>query len=65
MADIDWSVWGIVIITIGLGIAIYFQGRSLQLSRSEKGTKYGKFAVFFGGAWMVLGIILLILNIVS
>ena len=62
--EIDWSQWGIVIITFGLGIAIYFQGRSLQQTGSEKGSRYGKFAVVLGGAWMVLGIILLILNIV-
>jgi hypothetical protein len=65
MAGINWSAWGIVIITIGLGIAIYFQGRSLQLTGSEKGARYGKFAVFFGGAWIVLGIILLKLNLIS
>jgi hypothetical protein len=62
MADI--GEWGTVIITIGVGIAIYFQGRSLQLTGSEKGKKYGKFAYFFGGAWMVLGILLLILGLV-
>jgi hypothetical protein len=64
MVDIDWSAWGIVIITIGLGIAMYFQGRSLQLTVSEKGIRYGKFAVFFGGVWIVLGIALLILNLI-
>ncbi len=62
--DINWSDWGIVIITIGLGIALYFQGRSLEQTGSDKGKRYGKFAIFFGGAWIILGIILLILNIV-